>query len=358
MLELMENRELFLVNKGYATIAALFSCCVIWVSAGKGFADRVVLKDGTVITSDRIWESEKYIHFILKGTAEVEIRYIKEIVDRIESGDPPNVLVKYKNKTGENSVKTADQQINNDILNELDPTAANSENPEGKAPSIETSQQAKLNAGILFYDPRRKKRYWAGRNAQFNTLDDAINELSQEYQRTPEWVEKYIGEMNDLGVIHDNLNQQLAVEMTKNGNATFSNDTPAFQQPDHKSHPSTAFQNRKDGTGQPNDDDSIKDNGSSLAVENGDQKKSATPKIIKNPVMDTDFAQFEGLVFYDPRRPEKYWVTPTDRHATLNSAIEALAKYHGVTVDWVETHMGDTNNLKQLHVNLANSLHQ
>ena len=160
-----------------------------------------------------------------------------------------------------------------------------------------------------------------------------------------------------MGVIHDNLNQQVAVEQTKSKPTAISNDTPAFQQPDHKSHPSIALQNRKDGTKSPFDGDSITDHDSLFAAENGEQKNATKPKLIKEPVRNIDFAQFEGLVFYDPRRPEKYWVTPTDRHNTLSRAFEALAKYHGVTVDWVETHMGDTNDLKQLHVNLANSLH-
>ena len=45
---------------------------------------RIVLQDGTIETSDRVWESDRYVHFILKGTNGVEIRYAKDIVSRIE----------------------------------------------------------------------------------------------------------------------------------------------------------------------------------------------------------------------------------------------------------------------------------
>jgi hypothetical protein len=55
-------------------------------------ADTIFLKDGTTEQSERVWETEKFVHFILKGTKTVEIRYSKDIVERIERdgalGDP------------------------------------------------------------------------------------------------------------------------------------------------------------------------------------------------------------------------------------------------------------------------------
>lgn len=58
-----------------------------WVTVSGAVADKVLLKDGSVEESVRVWETDRYVHFILKGTRSVEIRYAKEIVDHIEGAD-------------------------------------------------------------------------------------------------------------------------------------------------------------------------------------------------------------------------------------------------------------------------------
>jgi hypothetical protein len=62
-----------------------------------------------------------------------------------------------------------------------------------------------------------------------------------------------------------------------------------------------------------------------------------------------------GLLFYDPRRAEKYWVSPDSRHRTMKEAIDALAKKYEQTPDWIMAHLGDTNDLVEIHRNLARS---
>ncbi len=60
-----------------------------------------------------------------------------------------------------------------------------------------------------------------------------------------------------------------------------------------------------------------------------------------------------GLTFYDPRRPYKYWASKNSKHRSFKEAVEALAKQYGRTPQWVQAHMGNTNDLARIHQNLA-----
>ena len=60
-----------------------------------------------------------------------------------------------------------------------------------------------------------------------------------------------------------------------------------------------------------------------------------------------------GPAFYDPRRPYKYWADKNSKHKSYTGAIQALAKKYKSTPEWVQSHMGDSNDLDQIHRNLA-----
>ena len=66
-------------------------------------------------------------------------------------------------------------------------------------------------------------------------------------------------------------------------------------------------------------------------------------------------AKTSGILFYNPRRPYKYWTSATAKHNTLEEAIGALAKEYERPTQWVQQHMGNTNNLDEIHQNLANN---
>ena len=53
-------------------------------------------------------------------------------------------------------------------------------------------------------------------------------------------------------------------------------------------------------------------------------------------------------VFYDPRRPYKYWSSESAKHHTYREAIEALAREFGRPARWIEERIGDTNNLDRI----------
>jgi len=68
-----------------------------------------------------------------------------------------------------------------------------------------------------------------------------------------------------------------------------------------------------------------------------------------------DSATAPEILFYDPRRPHKYWTSTTAKHNTFQEAIAVLAEKYERSTDWVQQHIGNTNNLYEIHQNLANS---
>jgi hypothetical protein len=67
----------------------------------------------------------------------------------------------------------------------------------------------------------------------------------------------------------------------------------------------------------------------------------------------TSNSKASGIAFYDPRRRNKYWTDKNSKHNSYNEAIQDLAKKYQRTPEWIQTHMGDTNDLEKIHHNLA-----
>jgi len=64
----------------------------------------------------------------------------------------------------------------------------------------------------------------------------------------------------------------------------------------------------------------------------------------------------DGLLFYNPRRINKYWTSSTSHHDTLEAAIDSLAEKYGRSSNWVKSNMGSTNSLYKIHKNLGKNL--
>ena len=177
--------------------------------AGYALSDRIVLKDGTIEISDRVWESEKYIHFILKGTKTVEVRYAKEIVDRIEpntfseagGGKPPGKPASVEQRSEWVSIATPGKVPPSGIPQDLQKQTPASPTGKDLSAKIDSSMVAGLR-NISFYDPHRPKRYWSSQNSRHTNLKDAVDALAALYGRSSEWVEANMGDENDLGSIH------------------------------------------------------------------------------------------------------------------------------------------------------------
>jgi hypothetical protein len=70
-------------------------------------------------------------------------------------------------------------------------------------------------------------------------------------------------------------------------------------------------------------------------------------------IKEVDDKKAPEILFYNPRRPQKYWTSATAKHNTFKEAISALAKAYDRSQEWIQQHMGDTNNLNEIHQNLA-----
>jgi ribonuclease HI len=85
------------------------------------------------------------------------------------------------------------------------------------------------------------------------------------------------------------------------------------------------------------------------------KETSAVKKESQPSPDDSESLKTKGLEFYNPRRPHKYWTSPTNKHDTFKAAVAALAKQYDRSADWIQHHMGTTNDLDQIHRNLSNS---
>ena len=75
----------------------------------------------------------------------------------------------------------------------------------------------------------------------------------------------------------------------------------------------------------------------------------------KVPPAGVPSSQVDGILFYNPRRPYKFWTGATSKHRTLKQALEALAKQYDRPSEWVKAHMGESNDLGEIHKNLVQS---
>ncbi len=82
------------------------------------------------------------------------------------------------------------------------------------------------------------------------------------------------------------------------------------------------------------------------------QKKPLAQKESKIVSKKPDISTTKGLEFYNPRRPQKYWTSATSKHHIFKEAIATLAKQYDRSPEWIQHHMGETNDLDEIHQNL------
>ena len=307
-------------------------------------SDLIVLKDGTQVKAQKVWEENDLVRFTLPGYDGIVVTYAKEIVLRIEkekavtgAGEAPPDSRPQKPATASGAAEKAlsvDKPDKRPITLGLPGAAAQpsvpgvmvregtgeppgagqevSSAPVGSSSSLATHQMPVKNdedagnrmvkgvpvspdtvdeelvqrvTGIQFYDPRRHYKYQTGTATSYHTLKEAVDDLAAKFDKTPRWVELNLGDTNDLGQIYRNLSQ-----------------------PIEKAQPETETESKT-----------------------------------------------SGLLFYDPRRAEKYWVSPDSRHRTMEEAVDTLAQQYEQTSDWIIAHLGETNDLVKIHRNLARS---
>ena len=307
-------------------------------------SDLIVLKDGTKVKAQNVWEENELVRFTLPDYDGIVVTYAKEIVLRIEkekvvsgAGEsqpdsrPQNpATTSTAAEKALSSVKpdkrpitlslpgaAAQSSIQDDMVRKgtgepPGPGQEVSSAPVGSSSSVQIHQMPVENdegagkhipkrvavspgkvdedlvhrvTGIQFYDPRRHYKYQTDTANRYHTLKEAVDDLAAKFDKTPRWVEMNLGDTNDLGQIYRNLSRPIEGTQT---------DT---------------------------------------------ETESTT----------------SGLLFYNPRRAEKYWVSPDSRHRTMEEAVATLAKQYEQTPDWIIAHLGETNDLVEIHRNLARS---
>lgn len=323
--------------------------------------------------SDRVWESERYVHFILKGTRSVEIRYAKEIVARIERPGSDPIQVNQPTAEPDKPVGAPPSPLSSLSKQDSSGGKKGSETPQLPAvAAVDIDRRIiKESRGVKFFDPRRPQRYWAARNSRHNSVSAALEALAGIYGRPTTWVTAHMGEENDLGLIHASLlkaydqeretpgagigtSPQEAFEIKRDGapKSRTSEDggkgegafSAAAKQPSSKEEidPLQPLQNAPDGKARLPGNDANPPGRPPLSVKN--HRGENFPEIPR------------GVPFYDPRRSEKYWVDETHRFNSLNDALKELAVFYGVSEAWIGDHLGKTNDLYQIHQSIRESL--
>ena len=85
-------------------------------------------------------------------------------------------------------------------------------------PSPSSGQSA--STGAVFYSADREQPYWACQNSHHNTRSDAIKALAEQFDRSPTWVEQYMGAENTLIAIHASLVRRRSMEDGRSLNPT------------------------------------------------------------------------------------------------------------------------------------------
>ena len=216
-------------------------------------ADVIHFKDGMrTVCQEKAWEEDGEVRCQYQGKI---IRYPKSDILRIEKTTPQNPVVP------ETKVER-------------------SATPVSKTNAAASPSDAAA-AGISFYDPRRPRKYWTSPTSQHDTLQEAVDVLAAEFDRSPEWILAHMGESNDLAEIRRSLTNSL----------------------------------------------------------------QGAPEKPQGPSVDMSV---EAILFYNPRRAHKYWTGQSGKYQTLSEALDALAQEYNRSPQWVQTYMGETNDVAEI----------
>ncbi len=181
--------------------------------------DTIFLKDGTKIITKKAWEENGLIKFYLEGSESIIITYSKKIIDRIEKGDtkekeqspesldPPTPPTAAADPVKEKEVEKKEIESKKPQSKHQAPVT---KKPAGAASTLTVyNMDNEKSDGLLFYNPRRKHKYWVSSTSLHNTFEAAISALAEKYDRNPEWVKANMGNTNNLYKIHKNLAKKI-----------------------------------------------------------------------------------------------------------------------------------------------------
>jgi hypothetical protein len=307
-------------------------------------ADLIVLKDGTRVKAQKVWAENDLVRFTLPDYDGIVVTYAKEIVLRIEkekavtgAGETPPDSRPQKPATVSTAAEKALSVAKPDkkpITLSLPEAAAQPSSPgdtvrEGTGEPPGTGQE--VSSAPVGSSSSVETHQMPVTNAE-----DAGNRNSKEVPASPGRV--------DEDLVHRVTGIQ-------------------FYDPRRHVKYQTGTTNRYHTLKEAVDDLATKFDKTPRWVELNLGDTNDLGQIYRNLSRPIESAQPEseterrtsGLLFYDPRRAEKYWVSSDSRHRTMEEAVDTLAKQYEQTPDWIIAHLGETNDLVEIHRNLARS---
>jgi hypothetical protein len=307
-------------------------------------ADLIVLKDGTKVKAQNAWEENELVHFTLPDYDGIVVTYAKEIVLRIEkekaatgAGESPPDSRLQTPATGATAAEKALSVVKPDkrpIALTVPGAAAQPSSPgdlvrEGTGEPVGAGQEVS-SAPVRSSSPVRAHQMPV-------TNDKGAGE------RMPKGVAVSPGKVDE-----DLVQPVTGIQ---------------FYDPRRHYKYQTGTTNRYHTLKEAVDDLATKFDKPPRWVEMNLGDTNDLGQIYRNLSRPIEGVQTEtetesttsGILFYDPRRVEKYWVSPESRCRTLAEAVGILAKQYEQTPNWVIAHLGETNDLVEIHRNLARS---
>ena len=294
------------------TRTTIICLAVLLLTAGAG-ADVIHLKDGTTIRVSRTWEEGGWVHFYLQDYDGIVITYAKEIIDRIESDDgrvlktyaaekPPSEQPEEKAVTKKSAEKTEPPQSK---------TAAQQQAPGTSGPKSAAATAGQKPAAS---EPPPHEKPAGPRPATTPAPDGPAAPAPAPPAPSA------------------------AAPPPAPGPRIAPPTAPVARPQQNLLPPAPAAKQPPEAAAA----------GAPAAA----APAPAPPAQTAAPVSDV-FSDYEGMLFYNPRREYKYWSGPNTKHRTLNDAVAALAEKFDRSPEWVQQNLGETNDLAQIYRNLS-----
>lgn len=316
---------------------------LLWLFPICADADIIYLKDGTKVRAAKVWEEGDVIRFSLEDYEDIIITYSKEIVERIEKG---------KGKAASRPTKQKDK----DSAAQKDAAAGETGKPKG------TAAESKKPAEVVDSSERSSGPSGTGQPAKTGQADVSVQPpASQPHQTTGAKTDKPAKTAHAKAKVEipaDTIIKKVPPEVVPysqvDGILFYNPRRPYKYWTANTRHHTlkealAALAKQFDRDPQWVADHLGKTNNLGDIYRNLSPGGGIAPSKIK-PV-----ARPKGILFYNPRRPYKFWTGATSKHQTLEQALEALTKQYDRPSEWVKAHMGESNDLAEIHKNLVQS---
>jgi len=266
----------------------------------KGTSDLIFLKDGTQVEAQKVWEDNGLVRFSLPNYDGIVITYSKEIVERIERG----------HKGVDSNQKAVNDKERARFEGSAEASPGNNNNL-----TVPTTEQSRSGVSSDGAGPSNNP-----------SVASAYTEIDMSLVESVTGIQFY------------------------NARRTFKYQTG----PDAKFH---TFNEAIDDLAAKFDKDPYWI-GRNLGNTNdlGQIYINVNRTEEQTEVETEDTEDTARILFYDPRRTFKYWVAVDTKYRTLDEAVNSLAQQYARSPEWVIDHLGETNDLTEIHHNLQKEI--